>query len=429
MAGTERELPPTQAPAGARRTDALWLAGMSSILLLVLLPFSSYIASLPIIRDEWQMSNAQAAVVFSAYLIGYAVSSLVLVPLTDRISPERVLLISVFVIAASNLLFPVLARDLWSGSLLRLIAGAGHVGVYIPGIQLVSLRFPGSRRGTAVGIFVGTGYAGTTLSYIFMGQLLNTTDSWREAYFITALVGLIGVALAYFHMRGHATARATGERQAPKGRLNLEMLRDKSMVLVILAYALHTAELYLARLWLPLLLGAAFVQTGKAPLEAAALAATLSGVMFMMGIGGVFLGGMLSDYIGRSAGAAIIFFLSGACSFAAGWLVGVPPAFLIGLGFFYGFITAADSAIYSIAVVELAKKNRIGSTQAIQSFIGFGIGAIAPVAAGSILDVAASASRWGLAFSFNGALAVLGVGALLWLRRLPKARQMASGKR
>ncbi|MCH8185671.1 MAG: MFS transporter, partial [Chloroflexi bacterium] len=59
---------------------------MSSILLLVLLPFSSYIASLPIIRDEWQMSNAQAAVVFSAYLIGYAVSSLVLVPLTDRIS-------------------------------------------------------------------------------------------------------------------------------------------------------------------------------------------------------------------------------------------------------------------------------------------------------------------------------------------------------
>ena len=61
--------------------------------------------------------------------------------------------------------------------------------------------------------------------------------------------------------------------------------------------------------------------------------------------------------------------------------------------------------------------------------IGFGIGAIAPVAAGLILDVATSASRWGLAFSFNGALAVLGVGALLWLRRLPRARQMASGKR
>ena len=409
--------------------DALWLAGMSSILLLVLLPFSSYIASLPFIRDEWQMSNAQAAVVFSAYLIGYAVSSLVLVPLTDRMSPERVLLISVLVIAVSNLLFPVLARDLWSGSLLRLIAGAGHVGVYIPGIQLVSSRFPGSRRGTAVGIFVGTGYAGTTLSYVFMGQLLNTTDSWREAYFITALAGLIGVALAYLLTRGRATPRAEAEAQPRKGRLNLEMLRDKSMVLVILAYGLHTAELYLARLWLPLLLGAVFVQTGKAPLEAAALAATFSGVMFMMGIGGVFLGGMLSDYIGRSAGAAIIFFLSGACSFAAGWLVGAPPAFLISLGFFYGFITAADSAIYSTAVVELAPKNRIGSTQAIQSFIGFGIGAIAPVAAGSILDVATSASRWGLAFSFNGALAVLGVGALLWLRRLPKARQMASGKR
>ena len=151
--------------------------------------------------------------------------------------------------------------------------------------------------------------------------------------------------------------------------------------------------------------------------------------MFMMGIGGVFLGGMLSDYFGRSAGAAVIFFLSGACSFAVGWLVGVPPAFLIVLGFFYGFITAADSAIYSTAIVELSPRGLIGSTQAVQSFVGFGIGAIAPVAAGAILDLATSASGWGLAFSFNGALAVLGVGALLWLRRLPKARQMASGKR
>lgn len=109
--------------------------------------------------------------------------------------------------------------------------------------------------------------------------------------------------------------------------------------------------------------------------------------------------------------------------------MGVPPAFLIVLGFFYGFITAADSAIYSTAIVELSPKGLIGSTQAVQSFVGFSIAAVAPVAAGSILDLATSASGWGLAFSFNGALAVMGVGALLWLRRLPRARQMASGKR
>ena len=46
------------------------------------------------------------------------------------------------------------------------------------------------------------------------------------------------------------------EREARgSGRLTLSALRDRRIALVIAAYALHTAELYLARLWLPLLLG------------------------------------------------------------------------------------------------------------------------------------------------------------------------------
>ena len=102
---------------------------------------------------------------------------------------------------------------------------------------------------------------------------------------------------------------------------------------------------------------------------------------------------------------------------------------MIALGFFYGFVTAADSAIYSTAIVELSAKDRIGSTQAVQSFIGFSIGAIAPIVAGSILDLSKSSVEWGLAFSFNGALAVVGVLAILWLRRLPRAMHMARGKR
>ena len=63
--------------------DVAWLVSISSTLLLVLLPFSSYIASIPFI--EWDMSNSQAAVVFSAYLVGYAVSSAFLIPVTDRL--------------------------------------------------------------------------------------------------------------------------------------------------------------------------------------------------------------------------------------------------------------------------------------------------------------------------------------------------------
>jgi MFS family permease len=378
------------------------------------------------------MTNVQASMVFSSYLVGYALSSLVLLPLTDRLSPSRLLKGGILVIALSNLLFPLLATGFWSGAALRFVAGAGHVAAYIPGVQLISERYAGGRRGAAVALFVGAGYAGTTLSYTVMGLLLSYTGSWRLAYFITALVSALGVVLAFTLIRDEnqpvAPRLAPGGGRAGQGWLDLKVLGHRSIGLVILAYALHTAELYLARLWFPLLLGTALAQQGRDDLEAVALAATLSGLMFMMGTVGVFAGGSLSDYLGRSRAAALIFGISGLCSFAVGWL-GSFPLWLIGLGFVYGFMTAADSAIYSTAVTELSPPNRIGSTQAVQSFIGFAIGALVPVVAGSILDWAGAESGWPLAFSFNGLLAIIGIIALILLYRLPEAGQMAGGRR
>jgi MFS family permease len=331
----------TDQPASRWRADLPWLLGLSAVLVLILLPFSSYVASLPFIQNEWQLSHTQAGLVFSSYLVGYALSSLVLLPLTDRVPPRWILVGGVTLLTVSNLLFPLLADNFWLGSALRFLAGAGHVGAYIPGVQLVSARFAGQRRGTAVGIFVSAGYAGTTLSYTFTGLLLSQTASWRTAYFITALGGLVGLVLAWWVTRPPAEsslASPTGPTTTqPKGRLDLTVLRDPAVALVNIAYALHTAELYLTRLWLPLLLGAALIANGRTEIEATALAATLAGLMFMMGIIGVFSGGYLSDRLGRTRGAMLIFSLSGLCSFVAGWLLSTPPAWLIGLGFLYGF--------------------------------------------------------------------------------------------
>ena len=418
--------PPTRLALGTRR-DIAWLAAISTALLLALLPFSSYIVAVPFLRDEWAMSNAEAAIVFSAYLVGSALSSAFLLPVTDRIPARRVLFVSVAVMAVSNALFPILANDVWSAMLLRCAAGAGHIGAYIPGVRLVSLRFAGARRGTAVGAFVSIGFIGTTGSYAVTGWLLDLTDSWRSAYLIVALAGLVGVAIALYVL---LERRAPPETANPaSGRLSLSVLRARPILLLNLAYALHTAELYLARLWLPLLLVAALVSGGRDPKDAAVLAATWAGLMFMVGAVGVFMGGALSDRMGRTAGAALIFAISGAVSFAVGWLTGAPIGLLIALGFVYGFATSADSAIYSTAATELAPPNLIGSTQAVQNLIGFAVGAAAPILAGAILDLFDGALGWGLSFTLNGVLAVLGVSALLILRRQPIATNMANGRR
>ncbi len=407
--------------AGTTRTawyDIAWLVGMSGVLFLILLSSSSYVASLPFIREEWVLSNTQSGVIFSSYLAGYAVSSLLLVPFTDRFNPYRILIIGVVLTAASGILFPLLAKGIWTACILRFVYGVGHVCIYITGIRLASNRFADRGRGTAVSVFVGSGYAGTTVSYVLMGALLDLLEGWESAYLVTTLPGLASILIVALLAYGRSARTRIEETHRSGGWLTLSPLRDRRLVLVIMAYALHTAELFVARLWLPLLLGATLLLGGFDAESAASRAATLAGLMFMTGIFSVFLGGWMSDRVGRIETATLIFAVSGFCSFLAGWLVGLPIAYLVVLGFFYGFFTAADSAIYSTAVTELAPMNLVGSAQALQSFIGFAVGTGAPVVAGSILDLSGVQSAWILVFSFNGVLAVAGIACLVLLRRV-----------
>jgi MFS family permease len=366
----------------------------------------------PLIQQEWGIANTQSGFIFSIYLIGYALSSLIFVPLTDKFSTRRMVLAGIIVLTTAHLLFALFARNIYTASLFRFLAGTGHALAYTPSIQMISRRFAAEKRGTAVGIFVGFGYAGTTLSYSFMGLLLRLTESWRTAYLWTAGISLLSLLIFLLIPQLPPQEQPT---KSNRGRLDVTVLRDKPLAVMILAYALHTAELYLARLWLPLLLGATLMADGRSALEATATAATLSGFMFMMGIIGAFAGGIVSDRLGREKGAAFIFTISGLCSFIAGWLLGLPPIWLIVLGFVYGLMTAADSAIYITAVTELAPPDRVGSAQAIQPFLGFLVGAIVPTVAGSILDANHTATAWVWAFSFNGFLAVIAVASLLWL--------------
>jgi MFS family permease len=393
------------------------------MLFLMLVPFSCYVVALPALSEEWAMGNTVGAFVFSSYLAGTALASLLVVPLADRVPP--LLLTSVFVSVVSHLSFPLLAKGVLVASLLRVLAGAGHAGAYVLGIRLVVDRCAANVRGRAVGLFVSFGFAGTTLSYLFMGEAMASLASWREAYFAIALASVPSVLLATLLARAR---KGDEERVTGRGSLDPAALRERPLVLLTIAYALHAAELYVARLWFPALLAFAFTSQGASSEDAMARGARLAGLMFTLGVPAVFFGGALSDRLGRTAGAAVIFGASGILSLLAGWLWQF-PALLVALGFFYGFLTAADSAIYSTAVAEIAPKESLGSAQALQSFVGFAVGAIAPVVAGSILDAVRSSEGWALAFGFNAALVVPALLSLLWLRRLPEAVRMASGKR
>ncbi len=401
--------------------------GWSILFFLSITTFSCYIASVPFIQAEWSLSNVGTSVVFSSYLFGYAMSSLVCVPLSDRYTPGMMFLAGISAICLPNVLFPLIAEGFWSASFLRFVSGAGQVVAYTTGIRLVAHHYA-DRRGIAVSIFVALAYLGTTLSYVIMGMLLDRYADWRVSYLILSATASLSIVLCVIFLIGSRRGTRLTKAQVPRksGRLEPRLLKDASIAKVIAAYAIHTADLYVVRLWLPLLLGAAFSYQGMGTSEAAAQASTWSGLMFMPGAGSVLLGGWLSDRWGRRSSAILILTLSALCSGLIGWLAAAPVFYVLAIGCFIGLLTAADSAIYSTTLIELSPEGKTGSIQALQSFIGFAAGAVIPVAVGSLIDLADDQIKWGMAFTLN---ALLSVVAILFLMTLTRAEKNEGGSK
>jgi len=373
---------------------------LSATLALVLLPSQLPAAALPLLRTEWNGSSAELGWVVSAYLLGYAAAVLVVLPLTDRIKPSRVIAIGALITALANIAFAIAAHDVITGSLLRVIAGFGLAGVYMPGVRLVAQSSDPARRGTAVGLYVAAFYLGGSLSFLATGLLLEPFG-WRGAAVILGAVALAAVPIATISSRG--IPETTGER----AHLDLRVLRNGPLVRTITAYVGHSWELFIIRAWLAAFLAAAFALRGLSPTDASATASQWAALILALGVPGVFVGGWLSDRVGRTRAALLYALGSGAISIGFGTLLFAPWPAIVGIGGIYAALVAADSAVYSTAVTELAPAARIGSAQALQAVAGFGIGSLGPIVAGISLDLG---SGWIGPFLVAG---IVGIAAAL----------------
>ncbi len=380
---------------------------LSLVLGLALLPSEVPPAALPLLRQEWGASATAGGWVVSAYQAGYVLAVLVLLPLTDRVPAERVIVVCSAVMGLAFLLFALMAHDVWSAAALRALTGAALAGVYMPGVRVVAHRSTPERRGLAVGAFVSIFYLATSLSFWATGALLPLLG-WRGAALLLGAISLLGAPLALLAARGAASPTGRSARLRPS------VLASLPVRCVVFGYVGHSWELYVSRGWLPSFLAALLIARGSDTLAATAQAGQAAALMMSMGTLGVLLGGWVSDRAPRARAALSIALPCSLLSFAFGWLGGLPWTLLLGLGMLYGLLLAADSAIYSTAITELPPRELVGSAQAMQAFLGFLATAVAPVGAGALLDLGLG---WGWVFGLAGAGALLGALGLLPLAR------------
>ncbi len=366
------------------------------VLALALLPSGFTAAALPLLQADWNASATAIGWVFAAYQVGYVVSVLVILPLTDRFQAGKVIVACALVTSTAFLLFPLLARDVWSASVVRFFAGLGLAGIYMPGTRVVAAAAPPARRGLIVGAYVSSFYLGGALSLWASGLLLARMD-WPQAALALGGMAVVSLPLALLGAAG-VTAPA-GKR----GGLDVSVLREGPVTRTILAYTGHAWELYISRGWLAAFVATVLVAQGFDTQAAAAQGSQWAALMAGLGVPGVFLGGWISDRLGRAKAGLLIALSSGVLSLGFGFLGGLPWVAFVIIGCAFSLLVSADSAVYSTAITEFAPRDRIGSAQALQAFIGFGATIISPVIAGWMLDIGLG---WGAVFAMGGLVAI-----------------------
>jgi len=400
-----------------------WLAGICASRVFNGLVFMSYAAALPVLQREWGMSAAQAGLIASGFQIGYAVSLVVCSSVADRISPKRLYLWSLFAAGVFSLIFAVFARGFTSALILHTVVGISLGGTYTTGVMIIADQYVARHRGMAVGFFIASTSCGYAFSLAISGVAI-LVGGYNLSFLLTCLGPMLGWFLAWITLR-HTAVPAPGRRK--EQRFTREVLGNRPAMLLIWGYTCHNWELLGMWSWTPAFLAACLALTGSTVVSAAGYGAFITASFHFVGLLASFSMGTLSDRMDRARILLVLAAVSMVCSFLFGWSAGWPLALVVGIGLVYAFTALGDSPILSAALTEEVDAAYLGAALGFRSLVGFGAGAVAPVAFGAVLDMTNPMihgqrvyADWGWAFSVLG---LGGAGAVWAALRFGRSRR------
>jgi MFS family permease len=405
-------------------SDARWLALLCASRLSFGFIFMAYTGALSVLMGAWHMSASQAGLIHTAWYVGYLASLFIAGILSDRLGAKRTFLLMSVAACASALLFAVFAQGFGSALILYGLAGLCSGGSYTPGLTLIAERFEPSRRGSAMGWFLAASSLGYALALFMAGGILASWG-WRAWFLATSTGPLIGAAISY-HVLSQTRNVVLPRRRSGGLSAFRDVVRNRPAMLAIWSYAFHSWELLGLWAWLPAFLAAAATREHGAA-AAVGIASVLAGVTFVTNAAGSVLGGKLSDRLGRPYVMLLMTAVSVACSLTFGWLFAVPLWMLTSVAIVYNLSALGDSSVYSSALTELMAPSRLGVAYSLRSVLGYGLGAVSPLAFGGVLDLVSHLSGERGTIAWGSAWLVLGLGALPGLWAIVRLRRLNPG--
>ncbi|MFB6303561.1 MAG: MFS transporter [Haloferacaceae archaeon] len=370
--------------------------------------------------------GVNAAVLGLVVTVGYGLFGVGALPggmLVDRIGPTRLIAGSLFGMGGAFLLLG-LAPGLVTITLALLVWGAA-ASVYHPaGLTLLSTAV--DERGTAFAYHGMAGNAGIALGPLCAAVLLLLVD-WRTVALVLAVPALCaGVYAARADVDG--APGAAGERTVAGSlaafRRDARRLFAGGFVLV-LAVVMSSGLYYRGVLtFLPEMLAEL---PGYGPV---ALSSVVPGVegdrtlhparyfyagLLMVGVGGQYVGGKLTDRIPVELGLVGVFAGLAAVAAAFPLVAAAGGAPLLALGGLLGFVLFAAQPFYQATVAEYTSTDVRGLSYGFTYLGVFGVGAAGGAIAGAVLTYAGRGTLFAVLAGF--ALVGLTLGVTLLRRR------------
>jgi MFS family permease len=319
-------------------------------------------AVLSSIQSQFRLTDTQSGALGTAFLLVYAVGALPLSIWADRGIRKNVVGLCVGIWSVATFLSG-LATGFWTLFVARALVGIGEAGYYPAGTSLLSDYFPRERRAQVMSRWGAGSLVGLAVGFS-LGGIIAGALSWRAAFFLTAVPGLLFAFLAWRlrePVRGISDGWQIGA-EAERGERILAtrlpftrqlgmILGTPTIVVTILVQIFGFWVLGAAAYWLPIYLQREYgFSVGEAGVVSGA-------VLVVAGVTGILAGGMLADALtrrwkgGRVLAAGIGFLLSAPCFALAvtssGFLVFLPFFILSGLllNVYSGPITAISQDV------------------------------------------------------------------------------------
>ena len=244
-----------------------------------------------------------------AFAIFYAAMALPIGRIIDAKSRIGVIVWGTLIFSVATF-FCGLATSFFMLALFRTLVGVGEATLVPAGMSLLGDYFPPEKLGRAVGLFIGSTYAGSGLALIAIGAVLGwlaehpdfalpvvgVARDWQVAFMLAALPGFLFVALMWLVKeppRSAPSGEAVGEAVPLSETFGFIGVNLPRVIPIFLGIPLLAAANFAMNAWVP----SFFIRTYG--WEASAIGPVFGLMVILCGTGGTVVGGVLSDWLAK----------------------------------------------------------------------------------------------------------------------------------